>query len=116
MPNYSLIVPNQCHCGARLQRSTEADTWLAGFAPTILDSHAFAAGGVLVVTFDEGAGNDPGGGHIATIVVSPERSGRVPVGQPHDHYSVLRTVQDAWGLDCLAESCSATPMREFFGG
>jgi phosphatidylinositol-3-phosphatase len=112
---YSLIIPNQCHdahdCGL-----DQADRWLASFVPTITDSQAFASGGLLIVTFDEDAGNDPSGGHIATVVASPH----VPAGfrsdQPHDHYSVLRTIEDAWGLDCLADACDATPMREFFGG
>ena len=113
--DYSLIIPNQCHA-AHDCNATEADTWLAGFAPTILDSQAFAAGGVLIVTFDEDAGNDPSGGHIATIVASRSVPAGFRSAEPHDHYSVLRTVQDAWGLDCLAESCSAMPMREFFGG
>jgi phosphatidylinositol-3-phosphatase len=111
--DYALIVPNQCHsahdCSMRV-----ADDWLAGFLPTILDSPAFEAGGLLIVTFDEDAGNDPSGGHIATIVVSRD----VPAGfrstERHDHYSVLRTIQDAWGLDCLAESCAAGTMDEFF--
>ena len=113
--DYALIIPNQCHAAHDCDAS-QADTWLAGFAPTILDSQAFAAGGVLIVTFDEDAGNDPGGGHIATIVASPSVPAGFRSAEPHDHYSVLRTIQNAWGLDCLAESCPATPMREFFAG
>ena len=113
--NYSLIIPNQCHAAHDCDVS-EADNWLAGFVPAILESQAFASGGLLIVTFDEDGGNDPSGGHVATVVASRD----VPAGfrsdQPHDHYSVLRTIEDAWGLGCLAESCSATPMREFFGG
>jgi hypothetical protein len=113
--DFSLIIPNQCHaahdCGL-----ADADRWLAGFVPTILASPGFTAGGLLIVTFDEDAGNDPGGGHIATVVVSRD----VPAGSrsdvPHDHYGVLRTVQDAWGLDCLARSCDASPLDEFFPG
>jgi hypothetical protein len=111
--DYALIVPNQCHsahdCSMR-----EADDWLAAFLPAVLDSAAFEAGGLLIVTFDEDAGTDPSGGHIATIVVSRH----VPAGfrstERHDHYSVLRTIQEAWGLDCLAESCAAGTMDEFF--
>ena len=111
--DFSLIIPNQCHaahdCGL-----DDADRWLAGFVPRILDSPAFTAGGLLIVTFDEDNGNDPAGGHIATVVASPA----VPAGfrsdVPHDHYGVLRTIQDAWGLGCLAESCDARPLDEFF--
>jgi hypothetical protein len=113
--DYSLIIPNQCHAAHDCGRH-EADRWLSRFVPPILESDAFAAGGLLVITFDEDAGNDPSGGHIATVVVSPD----VPAGfrskQPHDHYSLLRTVQDAWGLGCLAESCTVHGMTEFFGG
>jgi len=111
--DYALIIPNQCHsahdCPLR-----EADAWLSGFVPTILDSDAFRTGGVLFVTFDEAGPGDPNGGHIATIVVSLD----VPAGfrstERHDHYTLLRTIQAAWGLDCLAESCSAGTMDEFF--
>jgi acid phosphatase len=114
--DYSLIVPNQCH-SAHDCRMRDADTWLSGFLPKIIESDAFAAGGLLVLTFDEDdAGDDPNGGRIATIVASPD----VPAGfrsdERHDHYSLLRTIQDAWGLDCLALSCAATPMDEFFTG
>jgi phosphatidylinositol-3-phosphatase len=111
--DFSLIVPNQCHaahdCGLG-----DADRWLAGFVPRIVDSPAFAAGGLLIVTFDEDSGNDPDGGHIATVVASVD----VPAGfrsdEPHDHYGVLRTIEDAWGLDCLASACDARPLDEFF--
>jgi hypothetical protein len=113
--NYSLIIPNQCH-SAHDCKITQADTWLAGFAPKVLDSDAFKAGGLLVVTFDEGGGSDPGGGHIATIVISPDVPAGFRADTPYDHYSLLRTVEDAWGLGCLADACAAQPMTEFFDG
>jgi hypothetical protein len=111
--DYALIIPNQCHaahdCPLR-----QADAWLAGFVASILESEAFRTGGVLFVTFDEDAGSDPSGGHVATIVASP----LVPAGTRsavrYDHYSLLRTIQVAWGLDCLAESCRVAPMADFF--
>lgn len=111
--DYALIVPNQCH-NAHDCPLARADAWLADFVPAILDSDAFRDGGLLIVTFDEDAGDDPSGGHIATIVASPD----VPAGfrstERHDHYSLLRTIQVAWGLDCLADSCAAGTMDEFF--
>jgi acid phosphatase len=112
--DFSLIVPNQCHSGHDC-RMRDVDTWLSGFLPGIIESDAFARGGLLVLTTDEDdAGDDPHGGHIATIVASPD----VPAGfrsdERHDHYSVLRTIQDAWGLGCLAQSCNADTMDEFF--
>jgi hypothetical protein len=111
--DFAFIVPNECHNGhdCGLDR---VDAWLAGFVPRILESEAFATDGVLFVTYDEAQPGDPGGGHIMTLVVSP----MVPAGYrsrvPHDHYSLLRTIQDGWGLPCLAESCTANTLTEFF--
>jgi acid phosphatase len=111
--DFALIVPNQCH-SAHDCPLDRADAWLAEFVPRILDSDAFRAGGLLIVTFDEDAGDDPSGGHIATIVASPDVPPGFRSSERHDHYTLLRTIQDAWGLDCLAESCSAGTMDEFF--
>jgi phosphatidylinositol-3-phosphatase len=111
--DYALIVPNQCNSAHDCPLPV-ADAWLARVVPGILDSAAFRDGGLLIITFDEDDGDDPSGGHIATIVASPD----VPAGfrstQRHDHYTLLRTIQDAWGLDCLAGSCTADTMGEFF--
>jgi acid phosphatase len=111
--DYALIVPNQCNSAHDCPLPV-ADSWLAGFVPDILDSDAFRDGGLLIVTFDEDDGDDPSGGHIATIVASPHVPAGFRSAERHDHYTLLRTIQDAWGLDCLAESCSAGTMDEFF--
>jgi phosphatidylinositol-3-phosphatase len=111
--DYELIVPNMCHSMHDCPVA-EGDAWLAGFAPRILDSPAFAAGGVLIITFDEG---DLTGGdreRPATIVVSPRVVPATTSDVPHDHYSVVRTVEDGFGLPCLASSCETPPMSEFF--
>lgn len=113
--DYSLIVPNLCHdmhdCSI-----AEGDAWLGQFVPRITGSAAFRDGGLLLVTFDEGDPHAEGNARVATIVVSP----LVVAGQrssvSHDHYSLLRTIQSAWGLDCLAESCRANTLAEFFAG
>ena len=111
--HFALIVPNQCHA-AHDCPVADADRWLAEFVPTILDSAAFEAGGLLIVTFDEDDGGDPHGGHIATVLASTHVPAGFRSGRRYDHHSVLRTIQDAWGLGCLAESCHATPMGDFF--
>jgi phosphatidylinositol-3-phosphatase len=106
-------VPNVCHdmhdCSV-----AAGDAFLAGFVPRILGSAAFA-GSVLFVTWDEGTSDAGGGGHVATLVVSPATRPGTRSSVAHDHYSLLRTVEDAWGLGCLANSCAANDMREFFG-
>lgn len=108
-----LIIPNLCHdmhdCS-----TAEGDAWLRRFVPKILDSPAYKTGGALFITFDEASDADKQSNHIATIVASP----LVPAGTrsaiPHTHYSLLRTLEEAWHLGCLAESCNANTLGEFF--
>jgi hypothetical protein len=111
--DYALIIPNMCHdahdCPLR-----QADAWLADHVPPILESEGFRSGGMLVVTFDEDAGDDPSGGHVATVVASPLVAAGTRSSVRYDHYSLLRTIQASWGLDCLAESCKAAPMADLF--
>ena len=111
--DYAFIVPNQCHAAHDCPLA-DADTWLSGFVPPILDSTAYRDGGALFITFDEDAGDDPSGGHVATIVASPHVAPGTRSMTPYDHYSLLRTVEDAWGLECLAKACDARPMTDLF--
>jgi hypothetical protein len=53
---------------------------------------------------------DPG-----SSLASPELPAGFRSAEHHDDHSLLRTVQDAWGLDRLAESCAAGTMDESFG-
>ena len=34
----------------------------------------------------------------------------------HDHYSLLHTIEDGFGVPCLASSCDANTLGEFFRG
>lgn len=111
--DFQLIVPNLCHdmhdCSV-----AEGDKWLSSWVPRLLDSSAWKDGGVLFVTFDEPSdkGNDT---RIATIVVSRDVTPGFTSATPHTHYSLLRTIQEAWRLPCLAASCANDTLGEFFG-
>jgi phosphatidylinositol-3-phosphatase len=109
--DFELIVPNLCNdmhdCGM-----AEGDGFLASFVPRILHSAAWQDGGVLFITFDEGSGSEP----VATLVIASGVRPGLRSAVPHDHYSLLRTIQDAWGLPCLANSCTANDLGEFFAG
>ena len=119
VPNYSLIVPNTCNDGhdrgANCSLPT-ADAWLAAHVPAILASREYRHHGALIVTFDESEGGDvrgccanSAGGRISTTVLSPAVSH--PGGhtsRPYNHYSVLRTVEDIFGLPCLGRACDAS--------
>lgn len=87
----------------------------------------------IVVTFDEDdggghtgcCGTDPadpanaGGGHVATVVITNHGPRGVVDATPYSHYSLLRTIQDAFGLHPYlgrAASPGVVPMIPLFGG
>jgi hypothetical protein len=110
--DFELIIPNLCHdmhdCGVG-----SGDAFLRRFVPGILDSPDFATS-VLFVTFDEGTTASGGGGHVATLVISPLAKAGFRSKVTHSHYSLLRTIEDAWGLECLRRTCNANNLAEFF--
>ncbi len=111
--NYWFIVPNLCNDMHDCPVAT-GDRFLGTFVPTILDSAAFRQDGLIFLTFDEGSSNLGGGGKVVTIVISPKVRAGYRSDTAYDHYSVLRTIEAMWGMPCLANACSATPMRDLF--
>ena len=110
--NLEVIIPNTCidmeDCG-----TAAGDAWLAQFVPRIASSPSFADS-LLVVTYDEGRTNAGGGGHVATVLVGPRVRAHYASSMPHDDYSLLRTIEDAWRLPCLGRACQANNLGEFF--
>ena len=111
--NFELIVPNltnDMHDGTTAQ----GDAFLKAFVPRITNSSAFAHS-LLLITWDEGSTNQGGGGHVATVVVSPLlKSAGMQSSLPHNHYSLLRTIEAGLGLPCLRRACVANDLTEFF--
>jgi hypothetical protein len=61
--------------------------------------------------------HDPGGGHIPTIVITNHGPRGVADATPYDHYSLLRTIEDAFRLDGHlrhAGDPSVVPMTPLF--
>ncbi|MHB8458609.1 MAG: alkaline phosphatase family protein [Candidatus Limnocylindrales bacterium] len=112
--DFQLIIPNMCHDMHDCSVAT-GDRFLADFVPRIVASPAFADS-VLFITVDEGTSNVHGGGHVATLVISPLVRAGSTDGVFRNHYSLLRTIEEAWGLGCLGGSCGATDLRGLFGG
>jgi hypothetical protein len=110
--DFELIVPNMCHDGHDCS-TAQADAFLHGFVPRILDSPAMDDG-VIFLTWDEGTTGAGGGGRVATVVIGPSVRPGFRSTVSHSHYSLLRTIQAAWRLGCLNESCQANDLREFF--
>jgi hypothetical protein len=106
--NFQFITPNMIndmHDGT----IADGDNWLKAFLPKILTSPAFS-NSLVIVTFDEGTTNTNGGGHIVTIMITPNMAPGFKAGATYDHYSMLRTIEDAWQLPCLLNACSASDM------
>jgi hypothetical protein len=111
--NYWFIAPNLCNDMHDCSIAT-GDAYLATFIPKILTSAAFADGGVLFLTWDEGSSGTGGGGKIVTIIVSPLGKPAFSSATAHTHYSLVRTVEDSWAMPCLANACTANSLAEFF--
>jgi phosphatidylinositol-3-phosphatase len=109
---FELIVPNMCHSMHDCSTAT-GDAWLRSFVPKLLKSPAMK-GSVLFITWDEGTTGLGGGGHIATLVIGPTVKRGYRSSIRHTHYSLLRTIETAFGVGCLNRSCSANTLREFF--
>jgi acid phosphatase len=100
----------------------EGDRWLASVLPRVLASPAFQRDGLLVVTFDEGqttlgcCGRNVGGGRVMTVLASPLVRPGFKSTVAYNHYSLLRTIEDAWGLDRLGHAADPPTrnLAEFF--
>jgi phospholipase C len=133
-PNVALIIPNQCHDGHGLTVCYDRDRLIADYDSFVRDaitairgSKNFTRHSAIVVTFDEGArplySDAPvseavratGGAdnHIATIVAT---SCGAPLQDAtrYDHYSLLATIEDGFGLPRLRKAAEARAMDALF--
>jgi hypothetical protein len=113
-----------------------ADAFLQAWVPRILNSPAFQKDGLLIITFDEAeidttnpvasdasyccgelpGPNSPlpgiyglGGGRVGAVLLSPFIKAGTVTQTPYNHYAMLRSVEDIFGLDPLGYAATATP-------
>ena len=108
LPDFSLVVPDQCHDMHDCPVST-GDAWLRAFLRPLLRS-AELAHGVVYVVFDEGRDEAGGDARVPALVVGPLVRPGSRARRRLDHYSLLRTIEDAWQLPRLARSRAARPI------
>ena len=108
--NLAFVSPNLCNDAHDCSLAT-ADAFLKAFLPSVFNATDWAHT-ALFVTFDEGSTSSNGGGHITMLVARPGLSSFAS-STFHNHYGLTRTVEDIFGLGCLASSCSAAPLTEF---
>jgi phospholipase C len=117
LPNFAWITPDICNsmhtkCMFFGSRERQGEQWLATFIPAVLASKQFQSDGLLVITFDEGKGTagccgTPGGGKVLTLLISGTSAveyGGWASDVAYNHYSLLRTIEDNWGLPYLGNS------------
>jgi hypothetical protein len=139
-PNFVFITPNLCSDGhdpkcvdGREGGLVAINAFLTHWVPLIINSAAFRADGMLIVTFDEADGigregsgaccgerplpgaryapgfNGPGGGRVGAVVLSPFVKPGSVSAVPYNHYSLLKTIEAIFGLKPLGYAAAAGP-------
>jgi hypothetical protein len=106
LPRFVWITPDLCNDGHDCSTAT-ADAFLKHQVPALLQQ--LGSNGVLFLTWDEGASDRgccryAGGGHVVTIVAGPGARLHARSGVSLDHYSLLRAIEDGWGLPRLGHA------------
>ncbi|HET6795359.1 MAG TPA: alkaline phosphatase family protein, partial [Acidimicrobiales bacterium] len=139
VPNYVFITPDTCDDGhdapcadGRPGGLAQADKWLRANVPLITGSAAYRDRGALFITFDEADPTDTtgccasgvppdginGGGLVGLVMLSPLAAAGHATDVLYDHDSLLRTVEDGFGLAHLnnAGATQEHPMADLFRG
>jgi hypothetical protein len=135
-PNLAYITPDLCHDGhdapcadGRPGGLASVDAWMRRWVPRILASPAYQRDGLLVITADEsdGAQSDssaccgegpgpntplpgivgPGGGRIGALLLSRYVTPGATSSTPYNHYSLLGSIEDLFGLRRLGYAGAA---------
>lgn len=140
VPNFNYIIPDQCHdmhgsppyCldGGNPGTVTDnvlvntGDAYVGQLVKEITGSKVWSDGNdAIVITWDEGNGTqgccdaNPGTGRVSTLVITNHGPRGLQDPHPYNHYSLLQTIQMAFGLGCLQFTCdtaNVTPMAPLF--
>ncbi|MBI1867903.1 MAG: hypothetical protein HYS06_06375 [Methylocystis sp.] len=138
-PNFAFIVPNQCHDGHGLEickdpdrLTRDYDAFVEQTVGMIRASPNWTENSAIVVTFDEGGpsrttgaaapvdrcgvGADSaalGGNHVATIVVT-KCGGPATNDVLTNHYALLATIEDGFGLPRLRKAAGTPTLMDLF--
>jgi phospholipase C len=124
LPNFSLVVPDQCHdmhgtgtCTSLNSLIQQGDQYVGSTVNEIMTSPVWQQGNnAIVITWDEDdfsdqgqpgtgcCGADPGGGHVATIVITNTGLRHITDNTAFNHYSMLRTFEAAFGVPTTAHA------------
>jgi acid phosphatase len=118
LPNFIFISPDICS-SAHDCDLTYGDRFLKNQMDKLYPAlEATKEPYLIILTWDEGQGNhsccglpELGGGRIATVLISPQVKQNFQDNTPYSHYSILKTISEAWGLPKLGHAADAqTPL------
>jgi hypothetical protein len=118
LPRFAIIVPDGCwdnHDQCTSNYLKNADDFLNSNLTPMLNLPDFKSGGsgLLIVTFDNGNGDDAG--QILTTVIGPNVKPGYISHTAYKHENTLRTMLDALGIETHPGwSASAADMSDFF--
>jgi hypothetical protein len=139
-PSLTLITPDLCHDGHDATCADggpggmpAADAFLREWVPRITSSPAYRSDGLLAILFDEAASDSsaccgerpgpntpapggqsggPGGGRTGAVLLSPFIAPGTTSDQQYNHYSLLRSIEDYFGVAHLGYA-AAPDLRPF---
>jgi hypothetical protein len=107
-PSFVWITPGLCHDGHDCALDV-AGAWLDSLVGRIVTSDAWRAGGILFIVWDEGDGGDA---NIVPLIVLTKNTHAARVETQYDHYSLLATIEDLYGLPRLGAAATARPLTQ----
>jgi phosphatidylinositol-3-phosphatase len=109
LPTVSFVIPDLCHDMHDCSVAT-GDAWLRAHLSAYA-AWAQSHDSLLIVTFDEDDGSSAN--HIATVITGQQvRPGRYRT--PIDHYNVLRTIEQAYGLPLRGQARTHYPITSIW--
>jgi hypothetical protein len=112
---FNLVIPNDCEdghdpCAPQRDGVRQFDDFLRREVPQIEASPAFGADGLIIITYDSGTSRK----HLQVLfdVLGPQVKPGVYGAAAYDHYSLLRTLEDGFGVpQHLAGAARARAIR-----
>ena len=104
LPNYAFYTPDLNNDGHD-KPLQYASRWLQGFLEPLLADPTFMRNTLIIITFDESDTHSrhAAANHIYTVFVGPMVDSGQTLSENYNHYNVLRTIEENFGLCPLGE-------------
>jgi hypothetical protein len=128
VPNFSYIIPDECEdihgappfCTDNGKAGSVDQNWLIATGDAVVGSLVGqitssplwqSGNNAIVLTSDEGNNKNQ---TVATVVITSHGPRGVKDNTGYNHYSLLASLEAAFGLGCLQNACTASPMTPMF--